>query len=198
MGWRVPDRPRNWEPKNIEGIDCLHVTNYGKEHFLSLLDRVNEGVEFDIDYFHEHLDKNLNNIIKKDDINIDQETRQDFGMLIRTIKHAEHAVNDGYDCCQEYYNTLNPTLWILLAGEEYYSSIKRLYDLYTDIGQYLIYKLPLFGSDESEDLINLGDIAAEINLSGCQKFMEREEITQFKAWLRQTNAQFNDATVNGR
>ena len=195
MGWRVPERNKSWEPENIAANDCLNTTKYGIEHFASILSRVNDGVEYDIDYFHNHLDKLFKDVLREDN-NVDQKTKEDLDMIERIVKHAENEVLEGYNCCNEYKNALNHTLWVLLVGEEYYNAIKRLYDLYTDIGQYLIYNLPVFNSDAPRELTDLGDVAADIHLSNCQKFMERGELVEFKSWLRRTNAQFNDATVN--
>lgn len=195
MSWRVPEKVKGWEPENIAANNCLNTTKYGIEHFTSILNKVNEGVEYDIHYFHSHLDHLFNSALREVN-DIDSETKEDLDMIERTIKHAENAVFEGYNCCKEYKNALNHTLWVLLAGEEYYGAIKRLYDLYTDLGQYLIYNLPVFDSDAPRELTDLGDVAADIHLSNCQKFMERGELVELKSWLRRTNAQFNDATVN--
>ena len=197
MGWRVPDRSLNhkWEPKNIATNNPLALEHWGQEHLNRHITKVDDGVAYDINYFHEHILKLISSIISQKEGR--EEIAEELAKLKNLIIHTEYEVNNCCDRCLSGQMPYPRTLRVILDGEAYFSSIQRLYALYTYCGIYFINFLSKY--EENDLLVQQLMLEAEsIELDKCNEFMNRQEIVDFKSWLRSTSSQFQELASNGQ
>ena len=193
MAWRVPERVTK-DPNYLEDENCCTLSSWGEKFFYRAIKKVREGVEYDIQYFHKHIGEKIEDVLTCNNINLT--TWKNINTLYTVVDMAEKEVLAYLETATNVESYSNyPVIMVAWAGEGLYNAIKRLYEVYTDCGQYFIYKLPTIGSKDAHDaLIDLGDEATEVDLAACNKFMEREELVNFKAILRRINARYNEAT----